>query len=419
VRKRLRYSEQPVVKEITTSELKRFGLSEDSVRLVERIEELRSDPPNIIIAECIKTAHFIQNKFKQQVVRKKNRYVMGLGVYEQLKFEPRLRSKILKPANVKFKNIYRPYTGQDLEDETLLVWRTGGIGDLLFIQPNLNYLKEIYPTCEIILGCGPQYQAMVEDWPSVDKILDLPFPFQYLIRSDYHAVFEGVIERCKEAQITNAYNLFTRWLGLDLPKEKLLPKQTVKADKVEECKRILEDEWNLEGIDFIIIQLRASSPVRSPRLGLWGDIINRITKNDHVVIITDAPHYAKEIDFLIDKFIKDKDLVFNFARHSKSLDYTIALTSLAKMAISTDTALMHLAAALDVKSFGIYGPFPGEIRLTTYPKARWINVQLHCTPCFLHGHKPCPNSALDGTSKCYEELNLDEFAEKVEELYND
>lgn len=416
--KKAKYSTQPVAKEITPLELRRFGLTDESIKLVDKIEELRSDPPNIVIAECLKTANFIQNKFKQQTVKKKNRYVMGLGVYEQLKYEPKLKAKILRPARVKFKNIYTPYIGDDLEDETLMIWRTGGIGDLLFIQPNLNYLKELYPTCEIILACGPQYQAMVEDWPSVDKLLDLPFPFQYLVRSDYHAVFEGVIERCKEAHTTNAYELFTRWLGLDLPKEKLLPVQPVKQDKVEECKKILE-EWNLEGIDFIIIQLRASSPVRSPRLGLWGDIINRLTKNDHVVIITDAPHYAKEIDFLIEKFVKDKDLVFNFAHHSKSLDYTIALTSLAKLALSTDTAMMHLAAALDVKGFGLYGPFPGEIRLSTYPKTRWINAELHCAPCFLHGHKPCPNSALDGTPKCYEKINLDELTEKIEELYND
>lgn len=416
--KKARYSKQPIEKEITPLELRRFGLTEESIKLVDKIEDLRSDPPNIVIAECLRTANFIQNKFKQQTVKKKNRYVMGLGVYEQLKYEPKLKAKILRPARVKFKNIYRPYIGDDLEDETLMIWRTGGIGDLLFIQPNLNYLKELYPTCEIILACGPQYQAMIEDWPSVDQLLDLPFPFQYLIRADYHAVFEGVIERCKEARTTNAYELFTRWLGLDLPKDKLLPVQPVKQDKVEECKKILE-EWNLEGLDFIIIQLRASSPIRSPRLGLWGDIINRLTKNDHVVIITDAPHYAKEIDFLIEKFIKDKDLVFNFAHHSKSLDYTIALTSLAKLALSTDTAMMHLAAALDIKGFGLYGPFPGEIRLSTYPKSRWINAELHCVPCFLHGHKPCPNSALDGTPKCYEQINLDELTEKIEELYND
>jgi ADP-heptose:LPS heptosyltransferase len=416
--KRARFSRQPVPKKITPLELRRFGLSEDSIKLVDKIEELRSNPPNIVIAECLKTAYFIQNKFKQQVVKKKNKYVMGLGVYEQLRLEPKANAKILRPAKVKFANIYKPYIGYDLEDETLIIWRTGGIGDLLFIQPNLNFLKEIYPTCEIILACGPQYQAMVEDWPAVDTVLDLPFPFQYLIRADYHAVFEGVIERCKEAQTTNAYELFTRWLGLNLPKERLIPRQPVKEDKLEECKEILE-EWNLEGIDFIIVQLRASSPIRSPRLGLWGDIINRITKNDHVVIITDAPHYAEEIDSLIEEFVKDKDLVFNFAHHSKSLDYTIAMTSLAKMAISTDTAMMHLAAALDIKGFGLYGPFPGEIRLSTYPKTRWINAELHCAPCFLHGHRPCPNSQADGSPKCYEEINLDELTDKIEELYND
>jgi len=56
-----------------------------------------------------------------------------------------------------------------------LVFRTGGIGDLLFIQPNLIYLKEKYPTCTINFACGPQYQSMVETWDCVDNVVDLPF----------------------------------------------------------------------------------------------------------------------------------------------------------------------------------------------------------------------------------------------------
>ena len=396
-------------------ELRKFGIQEKpgSVR---NLEELRNSPHNIVVAEALINILFSQNRFRPQQLKKKLNYVMGLGVYEQLKYDEQRDIKVLRPSDLKFKKLYRPYIGQNLANKRLMVWRTGGIGDLLFIQPNLKYLKELYPTCEIIIGCGPQYQAMVEDWDCIDEVVDLPFPTQYLMRANYHAIFEGVIERCLEAHTTNAYNLFTRWLGLNLPNDKLIPTQKVKEEKLEECKKILS-EFNLEGMKFTIIQMRASSPIRTPNPKVWAEIIDQLTKKDHAVVITDAAHASESIDVFIKHLIKDKDLVFNFAKYSTSLDYTIALTSLAELAISTDTALVHIAAALGVKSFGLYGPFPGEIRLSTYPKARWINAEHHCAPCFLHGHLSCPNSDIVGCPQCYNRLNIDEVVRRLEEMY--
>ena len=186
-------------KPVSGSILRALGLSKGNVKHVNTIDELRNDPPNIVIAEASRNVKFVQNWFKEQVLKKKNKYVMGLGVFQQLYYDQR-GTKILKPTNLRFKNVYRPYLGQDAEDSTLLVFRTGGIGDLLFIQPNLRYLKEKYDDCYIKFACGPQYQPMVENWDCVDEIIDLPFPANTLIKSDYHMLFEGVIERCKDVR---------------------------------------------------------------------------------------------------------------------------------------------------------------------------------------------------------------------------
>jgi len=405
----------PKIYPSSPQELKKFGIGERP-GVVKTLDELRTNSHNIVVAESLTNVMFTQNRFRVQQLKKRANYVMGLGVYEQLKYDEQRDLKILRPSNLRFKKLYRPYIGQDLTGKKLMVWRTGGIGDLLFIQPNLVHLKELYPTCEIIIGCGPQYQSMVEDWDCIDDIVDLPFPAQYLMRANYHAIFEGVIERCLEAHTTNAYNLFTKWLGLNLPNDKLIPIQKVKVDKLEECKKILS-EFNLDNIKFTIIQMRASSPIRTPNPKVWANIIDQLTKNDHAIIITDASHASEAVDIFIKNLVKDKDLVFNFAKYSESLDYTIALTSLADLAISTDTALIHIASALGVKAFGLYGPFPGEIRLSTYPKCRWINAEHHCAPCFIHSHLPCPQSDMAGCPQCYNRLDIDEVVRRLEEMY--
>ena len=203
-------------KDLPNAHLRAFGNLENKLVFVDELEELRNDPPNIVIAEAVRSIQFSQNNFTPQQLIKKSRYVMSIGVFKQLWIDPRTETKILKPAPIKFKKIFRPYIGQELHAKSILVTRTGGIGDLLFIKPNLDFLKKKYPTCTIYFACGPQYHAMVETWDCIDKLLTLPFPVKYLTRSNYHVIFEGVIERCKEAHTKNAYQLFTRWMGLNI-----------------------------------------------------------------------------------------------------------------------------------------------------------------------------------------------------------
>ena len=402
-------------KEVSAPKLRAMGLDPDIKPWVADFTELRKSPPNIVIAESTKTLNFVQNHFKSQSLVKRQKYVMGLGVYQQLHADPRVGSqKFLKPSSIKFKNVYRPYKGQELDDKTLLVFRTGGIGDLLFIQPNLLFLKERYPTCTIKFACGPQYQSMVETWDCVDEVLDLPFSFTHLAQADYHALFEGVIERCKMSENINAYNLFSEWLGLNLPDELLLPKQEAKPEMVNFCMDKLK-EWNIEPGKFIMVQARASSPIRTPRPKIWLDMIDILTDKGYKIMLTDSPRQGELIDNFI-KYTKNPNMVFNFCKHSISLDYSIALTQLAGLTVATDSAMNHIAASLGVPCYGLYGPFPGHIRLKTYPNAKWIDAIRPCAPCYIHGQLPCKEAAKDGFSPCYDNLNMDQMINDIESL---
>jgi len=412
------YSEKQL-QAVTPAILKKFGLTMENVKPVETIEDLRENPPNIVVTESKRNFKFIQNFFKEQELKKRGKYVMGLGVFQQLQYAGKSKQKLLVPSNVKFRNIYRPYQGQPLEDgESVLVFRTGGIGDLLFIQPNLRYLKEKYPNCIVRFACGPQYQPMVKNWDCIDELLDLPFTLSKLTSSTYHILFEGVIERCIQAHFDNAYNLFSRWLGLDLPDELLVPKQEADPDLLKECKSKLA-EWGVAEKEFVLMQLRASSPIRTPRHEFWLKIINELNKRGYKVLLTDNPRQAEQVDEFI-KLCDNQNMVFNFCKHSKSIAYSIALTKLCKSTFATDSAMGHIAASLDVPCFGIFGPFPGHIRLKTYPKASWVDATRHCGPCFLHGHLNCPH-AVNDYSPCYDELietdeKLKIVIDKFEEL---
>jgi ADP-heptose:LPS heptosyltransferase len=399
-------------KHVSDLDLKKLGLSVEFTKPVDSIDELRNNKFNIVICECVSNAPFTQNKFKKQILKKKQKYVMSSNIYQQLWYDIYRKKKILKPAGPKFNNLYRPYIGQNLDNKTLLVSRTGGIGDLLFIQPNLIYLKEKYPTCKIKFACGPQYQDMVKYWDCVDVLLDLPHTLNHFLQADYHAYFEGVVERCNESHSVNVYNLFSRWLGLDLPDDKLIPIQHPDNLKMAICDRFLSDH-NIEKNRMLLFQMRASSPIRTPRPGIWKDLMLKLVDKGYQIVITDDPLFSKNIELF--RSLVKSDQVFNFSTFSQSLDFTIAMAALSKCCVSTDSSLIHIAASLGVPAFGIYGPFPGEIRLTTYNKVDWINAKSECTPCFQHGSNPCKNS-INGHSKCYDNIDLDECVTKIERL---
>ena len=402
--------------QVSSYTMRQMGIKANDIVYANNIDELRKSPPGIIIAEAVKTMWFVQNWFKRQQIIKKRKYVMGLGVYQQLHKSEKDGKKILKPSAMKFFNSYKPYIGQEVEDKTILVFRTGGIGDLLFIQPNLNYLKSKYD-CHIKFACGPQYQSMVETWDCVDEMLDLPFEAKHLHNSDYHMLFEGVIERCRQAETTNSYNLFSKWLGLDLPDTLLVPRQDPKEEMIDECMKILEG-WNLQNDSFILMQLRASSPIRTPRPQFWLNIIDELTDKGYNILLTDNPRQAENVENFI-KETKNPDKVFNFCKHSKSLDYSIAVTKFAKMTLTTDSAFSHIAASMKVPCFGIFGPFPGYIRLKTYPRAEWIDAEKDCAPCYIHSQESCPKAGTDGFSPCYDNINIPELMQRIERFLND
>ncbi len=399
--------------------ISKFGLTKENIKKVENISELRETPPNLIVADCIRSFKFNQNKFTIQGLKKKNKYIMSLKMFEGLWCEKSSKRQLLKPGVIKFKNIYKPYFGHDLNNKKILFLRHGGIGDLIFIGVILRYLKKEYPTCHITFAAGPQYQPMLKDWSDlIDDLVLIPMNTIKFMKYDYHAIFEGVIERNKEAEKVNCYRLFSKWLNLNIPDDQLIPKQVVNKDKLDECHNILANS-NLTLNPFILVQMRASSPIRTPNPLFWGELLTKLIAKGYNIILTDSPHESTSIDKFILKHFTDeeKKSIFNFSKFSKSINYSIALTSLSLIVLATDSALLHIAASLNKPLFGIYGPFKGELRLGTYKNADWIDAKCDCAPCFIHGYKPCINST-DGFPKCFDNIDTTEVVERMEKLLN-
>ncbi|GIU69130.1 MAG: hypothetical protein KatS3mg002_0366 [Candidatus Woesearchaeota archaeon] len=365
--------------------------------------------PSYTVVNSIRDFQFYINNIDKYIFYKGKDYVVPTGIYYSLKRdEEEKKIKFVRQSKKSFEKLYRPYNGEDVNGKYLLISRLGGIGDLIYIQPAINIIKRRYPNSKIIFATRPSFHLMVQSWESVDNVITFPFTLNALIKSDYHGIFEGVIERTLESKYLNAYELFARWLGLnDLTLEDLMPYQKPDDNAIQYCKSIL-DEWGIKEKEFIIIQKRASALNRTPPDEFWIPFINELEKFNLPIVITDEPSMKNIHDQFIKK-LSNKN-VFNFSMHSKNIYFSVALTFLAKAAICPDTSMIPISTSVRVPCFHIHGAYPPVIRqspIDLYTES--IMGEAECGPCFKMAWEECDRT-------CYFNLDINECLVKMEKL---
>ncbi len=395
----------------TPTELTKLGIPGDFLQTVPTMEDLRNMKTNVVIGECLKSAKYTQHKFYQLVFNKKSSYVMGLGSYQQLLHDNISSEKLFKPSKIKFQKNYKPYNGQDLNNKSILIFTTGGIKELLFIKPSVQKLKNKYPNSKIIFACSFPLHQLVQNWDFVDSLVSIPFHVNTFLDVDYHCVFEGLLERCESAKDENIFELHSKWIGLTLNKNELKIKEKPIEEYITRCKKIL-DNWKVE--NFIFIQLRGLTDIHTMKQDTWKKIINNLTSKSYKIILTDEP--LRPSGMVLKNFIENlerKDMVFDYTDYSRDFNLLSAIISLSSLVISTESASLHLAGALNVKGFGIYGPVNGENRISSYSSLTWKNHNsLDCSPCFDYCYEQCKNTK-NGQHECYEEVDPEDITNKV------
>ena len=382
----------------------------------ETLDDLRLEPPGMVIADAKKNFSFSINYGNPTMWKKGTGRILSMYLYLQLEKDKKGNARI-HPSKNQFREKYKAYQGQNLSGKSVLIWRTGGLGDLCFINPSMRWMKKQWPDCKIYFACSPTYKYLIENWSCIDQFVDFPVPSIYLDKCNYHVTFEGVIERCREAEKTNAYKLFSQWLGLEIPKEELIPEFSTDSKFDAFVDEYLKQN-NLD--NFIVAQLRTSSPIRTPPTECWSNIFVPLLKDGHKIVITDAPRMYDRLNKFIELAIPEqyRNQVYNFSKHSSDIKASVSLINRARMAISPDTSMIHLAQAINCPTLGIYGAFPGEIRMSTYKNVDWVEpsesdvCKFKGRHCCLHGQS-CDAIKKGGVAPCYGYLDYEEVYSKA------
>lgn len=290
----------------------------------------------------------------------------------------------------------RPFDDEkDWNGKNILFVRTGGFGDLVLLTPVLREVARRWPGAVIsVASMANHYGPVLQHLPFVHEIVSYPVPLEKAKTFDAWVFFERAIEKNPRAQKIHMTDLFAEITGLNPRKEGFWKKAQRLAD-YHPAYAVTEEEATWAKLQYprtektrICIQVGSSAMCRT-------------YPGDEIRIFKDKPPHGMQVvvGLLAKKgyevFLmgqrgevqgKDTDNVKVIANAGLTFRQSCAVLSQCDCVLGSDSALIHVAGALDVPAVGLYGPFPHELRTKHSPSVICLQGQGNCAPCFHHVH---------------------------------
>jgi ADP-heptose:LPS heptosyltransferase len=352
--------------------------------------------------------------YKGLKLEKGDEYVMSGAVMKQLlRIYP---GGIYQTEN--FEDLYKGLKFGDLKDDgsEVFIFRSGGIGDVMFMLPLIKHIKKTYPSLKIKVGTSPMYVDVFENNPHVFKVVQMPFSLTEFKKSDHHLIFEGLIEDNPEkSQILSAIDLFLDKAEIDFSKIDA-------GDKIPELYITEEERSYIKGEIFSLgvssskkkvgIQIEASSPIRTFPFDKMVSVIKKMMEVDVAVFLFGGKNQSSIGNYLSEIFLEEKNFK-NLILPDKPLREAILYASAMDVIVAPDSAFIHIAGGLKVPVVGLYGCFPSLLRMKYYKNAIGIDCNVICAPSFLHGHSPCEKGS---PSPCFSVVSVENIIDAVDHL---
>jgi len=267
--------------------------------------------------------------------------------------------------------------------------RPGGLGDLLFLTPTLQHLRQTFPAARLAVSAFPRLIEILAGNPNIDELIPYPVSLDRFREFDYQVDFEGVIEDNPDAQKLAAVDCIAGWIGLRLPADGRRPELWLTRDD-RRAVRYLTGKAN--GETWVGLQAQASSPVRNYPLPAAAKVAAGLAgAGCRVFILGYAGQWGRWRRTTARNgreqtcYVPGPDGVTDMTGRLNSIRKTAAFVEALDLVIAPDSALVHIAGALDVPTLALYGPFPARLRTGDYARCLAVQGEADCAPCYAHG----------------------------------
>jgi len=305
--------------------------------------------------------------------------------------------------------------------------RLSSLGDIILTEPVCACLKENFPGASITYFTREAYLPVLEMFADVDNSVAFQIPGAHEKINDLRGAlsqttgkFDLVLDLHKNIRSRVIMNILRADEKLTYSKKRLFRQFAVWFKRKKKSTRtidnyfapldylhlkiarkapalVIPDEFKrkaeeyLAGIDFetnnyVILAIGASHPPKQYPLGQFAELAGRIhTDYGWKILIVDSrlPNNLKTFDEIKSRGIAE----FGFGLNIRLL---AALCKNAKAVISNDSGVMHLAAAVDVPTAGLFGPTHPVLGFApSGEKSVAVTTDESCAPCSLHGARKC------------------------------
>ncbi len=316
----------------------------------------------------------------------------------------------------------------------------GGLGDEILFLPTIISVKKQYPDAEITLALEPRSKGVTSLTNIVDKTLfadikgkDKYFELAKLLLKIWTERFDMVISSGSNKFI--AMFLFATFIkkryGYNSGKlSEMLLTEAVTLNKNQYAAKMYHDlvrgitEYNTEipKIDITTKAVEPNTVLIHPGVSLlsvkknmiktipaekWAEVVNRLADEGKKVIIAGGPDDKETIDTIV-RLVPENKYINMFGK-TKNLKELAELISCAETFLCSDSAPLHVAVALGVKTYVIFGSTDDKKLIPNNGKV--IPIKANCS-CPL---QPCLWERRQTTCETLDCLNLsaDEIVEKV------
>ncbi len=279
------------------------------------------------------------------------------------------------------------YIPRDHPMGSVLIIRSGAIGDLLLLTPALRYMGSVDRP---IISCFKHHHALFDDNESISAVAEYPMRLQDAEMFSNIVSLENTME-CDHTQ--HATDVFAKALGLKTPLADYRPVYHVTDAEKEAAQKHI-----FKGRPTLAIQAKASVANRDYPLPLWMEVITKLERQGWGIVLLgrkgQLPPIPPQAQSPFVRDLSQLDLPFR---------ESAAVLSICQAFVGVDSAWSHMCHALDIPAVVLFGAFNWETRTGKAPKTIALSGVGECAPCNWHmtaGHAFPPNKPCSRQQVC-------------------
>jgi ADP-heptose:LPS heptosyltransferase len=313
----------------------------------------------------------------------------------------------------------------------ILIIRFSSIGDIVLTTPVIRCIKSTFPKVEVHVVTKQGFKDVLIHNPYIQTLHTFKEDINEVIPALKNEQFNCVIDlhnnlrswRLKQALKVKAYNFdklnVKKWLAVQFKSKTSLPAIHI-VERYLKTVEVIGVKNDMKGLDYFIseaehVNIKELFQLSNPFtvLVVGGSYFTKqipLTKLNEIVAKSKRRVIllgGKSDKAIADEVCKTNPTVIT-ACGLLSLNQSASVIQQAALVITSDTGLMHIAAAYGKKIISIWGNTIPEFGMDPY-KAHTESVvlevkNLNCRPCSKLGYKACPKKHF----KCMMAIEINE-----------